>query len=386
MPIANTISDVWCRFQEELFPALTEILGPLSDRHRKLVTVLEFATPEALLPAESRRAGRPREDRAALARSFIAKAVWNMPTTRDLLDRVHADPTLRRLCGWSRRSEIPSEATFSRAFAEFADSEFPARVHAAMIRSLMRDKVVEHISRDSTAIEARERPERKPKPETKPETSDPEKPKRGRGRPRKGEVVERPERRLERQPGMSLDEMIRDLPKGCAVGSKRNAKGRRGSWTGCRPHIDAADGEVPVGRLLTSASLHDSRAAIPLAKMTGGRVTYFHELMDSAHDAPEIHRHGEQSGHVPIIDVNPRRDKALKELKEMEPKARANVNIPDPRAIRYSNRSTVERVNARLKDEFGGRHVRVRGHAKVFAHIMFGILALAIDQLQRHML
>ncbi|MCY4315916.1 MAG: transposase, partial [Roseovarius sp.] len=158
MPIANTISDVWCRFQEELFPALTEIPGPLSDRHRKLVTVLEFATPEALLPAESRRAGRPREDRAALARSFIAKAVWNMPTTRDLLDRVHADPTLRRLCGWSRRSEIPSEATFSRAFAEFADSEFPARVHAAMIRSPMRDRVVEHISRDSTAIEARERP------------------------------------------------------------------------------------------------------------------------------------------------------------------------------------------------------------------------------------
>ena len=119
--------------------------------------------------------------------------------------------------------------------------------------------------------------------------------------------------------------------------------------------------------------------------MTGGRVTYFHELMDSAHDAPEIHRHGEQSGHVPIIDVNPRRDRALKELKEMEPKARANVNIPDPKAVRYNNRSTVERVNARLKDEFGGRHVRVRGHAKVFAHIMFGILTLAIDQLQRHM-
>ena len=60
-----------------------------------------------------------------------------------------------------------------------------------------------------------------------------------------------------------------------------------------------------------------------------------------------------------IIDVNPRRDKpALKEIREMEPRARAAVNIPNPRAIRYSNRSTVERVNARLKDEFGGRHAR----------------------------
>ena len=185
---------------------------------------------------------------------------------------------------------------------------------------------------------------------------------------------------------MGLDETVRDLPRACAVGTRRNAKGRRGSWTGCRPHIDAADGEVPIGRLLTSASLHDSQAAIPPGHDDRrARHAYLHELMDSAHDAPEIHRHCGQSGHVPIIDVNPRRDRALKELKEMEPRARAAVNIPDPKAIRYSNRSTVERVNARLKDEFGGRHVRVRGHAKVFAHIMFGILALAIDQLQRHM-
>ena len=57
----------------------------------------------------------------------------------------------------------------------------------------------------------------------------------------------------------------------------------------------------------------------------------------------------------------------------------------EPKAVRHGNRSTVERVNARLKDGFGGRHVRVRGHAKVFAHIMFGVLALAIDRLRRHM-
>ena len=59
MPVANTISDVWCRFQEELFPALTEIPGPLFDRHRKLAAVLEFATPERFVPVEKRRAGRP---------------------------------------------------------------------------------------------------------------------------------------------------------------------------------------------------------------------------------------------------------------------------------------------------------------------------------------
>ena len=69
--------------------------------------------------------------------------------------------------------------------------------------------------------------------------------------------------------------------------------------------------------------------------------------MDSAHDAPEIHRHGGQSGHVPIIDVNPRRDKALKELKEMEPRARANANIPDPGAV--SATATGPRWNASMR-------------------------------------
>ena len=47
---------------------------------------------------------------------------------------------------------------------------------------------------------------------------------------------------------------------------------------------------------------------------------------------------------------------------------------------RYKERTMVERANGRLKDEFGGRNVRVRGAAKVMAHLMFGVLAHAVDQ------
>ena len=46
----------------------------------------------------------------------------------------------------------------------------------------------------------------------------------------------------------------------------------------------------------------------------------------------------------------------------------------------------MERVNGRLKDDFGGRHVRVRGHGKVYCHLMFGILALTVEQLMRWVL
>ncbi|HXB73641.1 MAG TPA: transposase, partial [Candidatus Acidoferrales bacterium] len=50
---------------------------------------------------------------------------------------------------------------------------------------------------------------------------------------------------------------------------------------------------------------------------------------------------------------------------------------------RYKERTTIERVFSRLKDEFGGRFVRVRGAAKVMTHLRFGILALTADQLLR---
>jgi hypothetical protein len=40
-------------------------------------------------------------------------------------------------------------------------------------------------------------------------------------------------------------------------------------------------------------------------------------------------------------------------------------------------------VNSALKDNYGARFVRVRGHDKVLCHLMFGILALAVEQLMR---
>ena len=78
---------------------------------------------------------------------------------------------------------------------------------------------------------------------------------------------------------------------------------------------------------------------------------------------------------MPLIEVNPRRNQTLKAERKRERLAQAHANCRE--------RATVERVFARLKDEFGGRHVRVRGHGKVACHLMFGMLALTVDQLLR---
>ena len=222
----------------------------------------------------------------------------------------------------------------------------PSRLHEALIDKTLRDHLVGHVSRDSTAIEGREKPT--PKPSATP--------KRRRGRPRKGEQRPQASRRLERQLRMTLPEMLDDLPRAPDVGVKRGAKGYQASWSGYKLHIDAADGGIALSCILTSASLRDSQAAIPLATMTVARVTNLYDpgsgpgqaLMDSAYDAPEIRAHSASMGHVAIIDVNPRSTARKRQL-TAEAKAQRSLGHVSCECLRYRERSTVERVNGRLK-------------------------------------
>ena len=168
MSLKDTLSTYWLRIQGELLPWLDDTMGgPLSGHHKQLVSVLGLLRIETLLPSGHGRLGRPSCERAALARAFIAKAVFNLPTTTLLIDILRADKTLRRLCGWQRAGEVPSEATFSRVFADFAASGLPSRLHEALIQQTHADRLVGHISRDSTAIETREKPV-KPDPPAPP--------------------------------------------------------------------------------------------------------------------------------------------------------------------------------------------------------------------------
>jgi len=373
MPLFETLLHHWNTIQKELFPLLEEELeAPLSERHKLFVSVLDFACIENFVKHWHGLPGRPQKDRQAIARTFAAKPVFKIGQTNMLIDRLKTDKSLRKLCGWTFAFQIPSESTFSRAFGEFAASRLSERVHEALIKATHKDRLVGHISRDSTAIRAREKPVKKKKAA---------KPKAKRGRPKKGEEHPKKQRRLERQQDMSLAEMLADLPTQCNVGTKRNSKGYKQSWTGYKLHMDIADGGVPISCVLTSASLHDSQVAIPLAEMTALRTTNLYDMMDAAYDAPEIKQHSRSLGHVPHIDVNPRSNKALKQELADEKRRMKRVGHKRAEDVRYNERSTAERANARLKDEFGGRSIWVRGDEKVMCHLMFGILALTVDQL-----
>ena len=359
----STLFNVFHSIQKSLFPWLEETFDPLTKKEQRFVQVVSLMNlPAHMSQYRWRGKGRMREDRTNIAKAFIAKAVYNFETTEILIEYLHGCKNLRRLCGWEYSWDVPSKATFSRAFAEFTDGHLMQTVHAAMVKQHCGDKLAGHNSRDSTAIEAREKPAKK-KPPVKQS-------KRRPGRPRKGKMVPpKPPKRLDLQPTRTLEENLRDLPSQCNVGTKKNSKGYKESWTGYKLHVDCIDGDIPVSTILTSASLHDSQAAIPLAQMSQERLTNLYDLMDSAYDAPQIYSFSESLGHKAIIDHNPRRGEKI---------------YRDPATDkRFGQRSSVERVNSYLKDNHGGRNVRVKGSAKVMTHLMFGIIVITATQLFR---
>jgi Transposase DDE domain/Transposase domain (DUF772) len=375
--------------QSQLFPVVEQQIGVLDARARQLVATLEMIPLARFVPSSRGWIGRPSKDRYAMACAFVAKAVYGFTHTRQLLERLTQDAQLRQICGWKATQPMPHESTFSRAFDEFARMELPQFVHEALIRETQGDRLIGHIARDSTAIEAREHfPEtEQPQPSqvvVAPVAAKPNK-KGSRGPQKRWKGGKRrrplnPETRLHRQRTMGLREMLDDLPRDCSIGTKTNSQGQKQSWRGYKLHLDVADGQIPISAVLTGAKVHDSQVAIPLATMTTQRVTYCYELMDAAYDAQEIREHCQAMGHVAIVDPAAR---GRKSKSVTIPLGKQPRQLSWAEADRYRERTMIERVNARLKDEFGGRFIRVRGAAKVMAHLMFGVLALTVDQLLR---
>lgn len=366
--------------QQSLFPTLESEVGELSPQLRLLTAALAM-TPLQRFLGERARTGRPAKDRAALATAFLAKSVLNLTTTRDLIQRLKVDQSLRRICGWNSIAEIPHESKFSRAFAEFAELELPQRLHQAVVVESQRTRIIGHIARDATAIPARERFDPAQRKAEKAMATRPE-PKRPKGSFARAKASERGPR-LQRQRIQSIEAMLAELPRQCDAGAKRGPQGETEYWCGYKLHLDVADGQIPITALLTSASVHDSQVAIPLMTLSSQRVTHLYELMDSAYDADDIHQHSRALNHVPIIAPHPRRGTKRPSLLTKIFPAKPTPVLDWAQQDRYKERTMSERVNARLKDEFGASHIRVRGPSKVMAHLMFGVIALTVDQLLR---
>ena len=372
VPTLSKMSLKILNMNKTLFPALQEQLGVLSSKEEKLMRILELAQIE--LYVSEVKITNPPKYRKEIARAFIAKAVYNLQTTRDLIDRLKVDRVLRSICGWRYARCIPSESTFSRVYGELAHSRIADKTHQVFIKEYLSDTLFFYNSTDSTAIDVREKPLKKEKVL---------KAKKRRGRKRKDDLT----LTVSKEPSVchqqltmdSTVQMLHGISTFTDIGRKINAKGNGYAWIGGKLHLGVVDGDIPITAIYTCASVHDSQVAIPVINETTRRVDYLYDLCDKGYDSQSIKTFSKKRGHTPIIDVNPRNCEetkiALKGQKILE-----KMGFHTSMSNHYNHRSSVERVNSYLKDSFGCKHIYVKGADKVASHLMFGVLALCIHQ------
>jgi len=158
----STLFHIFDSIQNTLFPWLEQALDPLSEKEQKIVQMLSLMDLQTHMKAYRWKGkGRKRKNRVKMAKAFVAKAIYNFETTDILMDYLRGCKNLRRLCGWENPWQVPSKSTFSRAFAQFSEGNLTQDIHEAMVIEHCGEKLAGHISRDSTAIAAREKPVKK---------------------------------------------------------------------------------------------------------------------------------------------------------------------------------------------------------------------------------
>lgn len=236
---SSVLSNMWIKvfnLEQSLFPAIKEALRleELSAKEQKLIKILDFAEIEKYVSTIN--ITNTKKCRTEIARAFVAKSVYNVQTTRDLIDRLHIDRTLRVICGWRYFHSIPSESTFSRAFTELSEYNIAQKAHERFVAKYLSDTLFFYNATDATKVPLREKPIKVEKVKPKPKK---------RGRPKKGEVREaaKPTILEQQQQMQNTKEMLALVSTHCSVGTKLNSKGYKQSWIGGKLHISAVDGE-----------------------------------------------------------------------------------------------------------------------------------------------
>lgn len=355
--------------QMELFSNIDESMGTLSVEQARFINSYALVSGNVRgLASHAGLTGRPMASRERILKLFFLKAFLNIPTTKAARGFILSSYSWRRICGFESTGEVPSEATLSRAFAEFSRGNVLASIHNGILREYVRDTktLILNVSYDSTEIMAREKGVRNER-----KTSGKARPPRKRGRKSKEEKRNSPPPEpsyLELQGTRALEANLSCVPRDCDWGRKTNSKGKAEQWRGYKLHIGAADCGIVTAAMLSSASMHDSQAAIPLMQMNKANTfASLYNAMDAAYDAKAIADFSASLGQVAIIDPNRRNGRA----RELAP----------ARKVHYKCRTAVERVNSELKDAHGARSVMVRGAAKVFTHLMLGVVMVTVRHL-----
>jgi len=389
----------------------------------------------------------------AMIYAMVARIVERIPTIKDLIKRLTQDFMFRLDCGFLFSDRIPSEASFSRLASKLSHSNALELVQESLLLQAIQEGFIcdETVAIDATHFESRDRST----PQEKKQKQEPKK----RGRKPKAEqeafkleVQEREnqksiyEKKIEDQLSIRLDTLRTEAPLEPNWGIKKNSEGKNTFWFGFKAHLAVGtSSQYILQSLMTSASLNDGKAAIPLLKGIQERLSLSirYGLMDAGYDYVPIYQQLLNMKAYGIIAYNKRNegeligfdehfaptcvrehsyrydsyDEKYCSLKYVRPKecdtcplskdslCQKVYKVKMDTDIRrytapgrgseawkklYKQRTAVERVNAYLKEFFQLKNVRYRSGKKAKVHfdlitLVYNSTKLAVDRINKQM-
>jgi transposase len=217
----------------------------------------------------------------AMIYALFARIIEEIPTIKRLVRRLKDDPLFRLDCGFSFSDRIPSEASFSRLIQKLRDSDVLNEINHRLLLQAIEEGFLDdqHIAIDATHVEARDRSI------VKQEKVEPQESKR-RGRKKKEayeawkqeqEEIQNNlplfEKKIEAQLDYTFDELRDAMPIQPKWGIKKNSENKNVFWFGFKSHLAVGTkSQYILLHLLSSGSMNDGKAAIPLLK---GIVKHF---------------------------------------------------------------------------------------------------------------
>lgn len=306
--------------------------------------------------------GRPGYPLSSILAVWTVKEFFSLKTITATLEFIRSSSSIRTICSLDI---IPSAASISRRTAELEEVMDIDSIHSLLCSSFYKDRLVCNLSIDSTIIEGREKPAARERKKSAGR----------RGRRKKGseEAKAAAEKRQKTEDLHALEEngdiqeYINTLCGECSLTGKNNSKGHMQWFIGYKAHLAVDDFGIPVASFITGACVTDAKVAIPLIRTANDRCTFLYALMDGGYSDKRIAQFLSSIGKVPVIDFKAVRN-GIKPEMDMAKRSR------------FKARTTVERTNSEMKENFLPYELYSRGRRAIF-EIKLAVLLTTIRKM-----
>lgn len=287
---------------------------------------------------------------------------YRFSTITDTITFIKSNSNIREITGLKKVPSSPVISKKTKYLIEFIDFD---KMFEKLTCEFFANRIVGHLSIDSTIVDAREKP-----------INNITIAKKKKGRKVHGSKEEKEFIKSKKEKG-KLDyeckygnyrRYVNKLNKKCSKTGKKNSKGNMEWHIGYKIHLAVDDYGIPVSSIITGANVNDVKPAIPLMRMANERCRFLYTLMDGGYSSKAIIEVAERLGSVAIIDFHADRNGNKIEMEKYQKE-------------RYKKRTTVERTNSEIKECFLPDKLYSRGKKAIF-DMNIAIIFLTLKRMQ----